>query len=357
MNNSSSDNNSNNNSNTNNNSSSNSNENNNNTIQPDQYGRRLKYLRISVTPACNFKCIYCKPHTESSMSIAGEKVLSYDDILFVSELFAKLGVNRLRVTGGEPLVRKDIVPFLSKLSAIDGIEEVMITTNGSLLTKYSNDLLKAGVDRLNISLDTLNAERFNYIAGANMFDQTMAGIRTAIRTDFKQVKINAVMIKGFNDDELIDFVNFAAEENIIMRFIEFMPVGNHDLWNKENIVTSEMILKQLAHLNPEKLGKDKNTGPAVNYKLSNGATIGVITPITKHFCDDCDKVRLTYDGYIRSCLLDDREVDINNVIKNRDTDMLIECIKEALAIKSKEYDKNSTEVKNGYNRTMSRIGG
>ena len=354
-------NNSSNNSNNNNcsNNDSSSNNSNNNIIQPDQYGRRLKYLRISVTPACNFKCIYCKPHTENSMSLAGEKILSYDDILFVSEVFAGLGVNRLRVTGGEPLVRKGIVPFLSKLSAINGIEEVMITTNGSLLTKYSDDLLKAGVSRLNISLDTLNAERFNYIAGTNtnMFNDTMAGIRTAIRTDFKQVKINAVMIKGFNDDELLDFVNFAAEENIIMRFIEFMPVGNHDLWSKENIITSDMILKQLAHLNPQQLQKDKNTGPAVNYKLSNGATIGIITPITKHFCDDCDKVRLTYDGYIRSCLLDDREIDINDAIKSRDTNMLIECIKEALAIKSKEYDKNSVEVKNGYNRTMSRIGG
>ena len=354
-------NNSSNNSNNNNcsNNDSSSNNSNNNIIQPDQYGRRLKYLRISVTPACNFKCIYCKPHTENSMSLAGEKILSYDDILFVSEVFAGLGVNRLRVTGGEPLVRKDIVPFLSKLSAINGIEEVMITTNGSLLTKYSDDLLKAGVSRLNISLDTLNAEKFNYIAGTNtnMFNDTMAGIRTAIRTDFKQVKINAVMIKGFNDDELLDFVNFAAEENIIMRFIEFMPVGNHDLWSKENIITSDMILKQLAHLNPQQLQKDKNTGPAVNYKLSNGATIGIITPITKHFCDDCDKVRLTYDGYIRSCLLDDREIDINEAIKSRDTNMLIEYIKEALAIKSKEYDKNSVEVKNGYNRTMSRIGG
>ncbi len=330
---------------------------NNNIIQPDKYGRRLKYLRISVTPACNFKCIYCKPHSENMKSEVVEKILGYDDILYVSEIFAGLGVNRLRVTGGEPLVRKDIVPFLSKLSAINGIEEVMITTNGSLLKKYSADLLNAGVARLNISLDTLNAERFNYIAGTNKFEETMEGIRTAIKTDFKQVKINAVMIKGFNDDELVDFVNFAAEENIIMRFIEFMPVGNHNLWSQENIITSEMILNQLSHLNPVKLGKDKNSGPAVNYKLSNGATIGIITPITKHFCDDCDKVRLTYDGYIRSCLLDDREIDIKDAIRNRDTDMLIEGIKEALAIKSKEYDKNSVEVKNGYNRTMSRIGG
>lgn len=320
----------------------------------DMYGRKLKYLRISITDRCNFQCKYCKP---SDISDISSETLSYDDIIYVAEVSASLGINRLRITGGEPLVRTGIVPFISRLSKIPNINEVMMTTNGSLLTKYATQLYDAGLTRLNISLDTLDPKKFQYITGSNSFDETLNGIRTAINVGFKQTKINAVMIKGFNDSELFDFVEFAAKEDIVMRFIEPMPVGNHTLWKKENIITADMILEKLASFNPIQLNQNINSGPAVNYKLSNGATIGVITPISKHFCDKCDKLRLTSDGFIRSCLLDDREIDIKDAITSRDRDLLIERVKQAVSIKAKEYDKNYFEDNNGYNRTMSKIGG
>jgi len=323
-------------------------------IPPDIYGRKLKYLRISITDKCNFSCKYCKPNNISDIS---SEALSYDDIIYVAEVSASLGINRLRITGGEPLVREGIVPFISKISKIPNINEVMMTTNGSLLTKYAAQLYDAGLTRLNISLDTLDPEKFRYITGSNSFDETLKGIRTAIKVGFKQTKLNAVMIKGFNDNELLDFVDFAAKEDIVMRFIEPMPVGNHDLWKRENIITADMILEKLASFNPIQLDKNINSGPAVNYQLSNGAIIGVITPISKHFCDKCDKLRLTSDGFLRSCLLDDREIDINDAITSRDSGLLIERIKQAISIKAKEYDKSCLEENNGYNRTMSKIGG
>lgn len=322
----------------------------------DSFGRRLKYLRISVTDRCNFRCKYCMPNNDFHM-LECDDILRYEDILFAAEVFSKLGVNRIRVTGGEPLVRKGIIEFLSKLTKIANINEVMVTTNGSLLYKYAQDLYNAGVKRLNISLDSLKPERNKYITGFDKTDDILKGIELASSIGIRPVKVNSVIIRDFNDDEIEDFANLAAKYNVICRFIEFMPIGNADDWGTDNIIYGDEIIKRLAKYEPVELPRDINSGPAVNYKLNNGGIVGIITPISNHFCSDCDKLRLTSDGKIRPCLLSDKEIDIKDVLKKRDEDMLINMIMESLGSKKDKHSVTDTEQKYDFKRTMSKIGG
>lgn len=322
----------------------------------DSFGRELKYLRISVTDRCNFRCGYCMPnntftHTDS------ENILRYEDILFAAEVFAGLGVKRVRVTGGEPLVRKDITQFLAKLAEVKGIDEVMLTTNAFLLPKFAGEIFTAGVKRLNISLDSLTAERNKYITGVDCFSETMKGIDIAIATGFSPIKINAVVIKGFNDDELGNFCDFASEKGVVVRFIEFMPIGNSVDWGEKSIMTGGEILQSIAKYNPTPIEKDVNSGPAQNYKLNNGGTIGIITPISRHFCGDCDKLRLTADGKIRACLLSDQEINLTDPLKARDAAATIKLINEAFGSKSIDHGLTGQAPAGSFKRTMSKIGG
>lgn len=322
----------------------------------DKFGRRLKYLRISVTDRCNFRCKYCMPNNNFEMMECSD-ILRYEDILFASEVFASLGVNRIRITGGEPLVRKDICQFLDKLTKIDNIQEVMLTTNGSLLGKYADDLYKAGVKRLNISLDSLIPEKNKYITGVDKTDEILAGIKKAVETGFSPIKVNSVIIRDFNDDEIAKFAELSAKYNIICRFIEFMPIGNSENWNEKNIVYGDEIIKRLEAFEPKEMPRDKNSGPAVNYKLNNGGIIGIITPISKHFCSECDKLRITSDGKIRPCLLSDNEIDIKEALQKRDKEMLIKLIMQSLNIKHDEHSITIGEQNHDFKRTMSKIGG
>lgn len=322
----------------------------------DNFGRKLKYLRISVTDRCNFRCKYCKPNNDFK-NLECEDILRYEDILFTAKTFAKLGVNRVRITGGEPLVRKGIIDFLGRLTKIENINEVMVTTNGSLLHKYAKDLYDAGVKRLNISLDSLKGERNKYITGFDKTSDILSGIKLASQIGISPVKVNTVIIRGFNDDEIEDFAKLSAEYNVICRFIEFMPIGNSDNWGKENIIYGDEIIKRLAHYKPQLMEKDVNAGPAVNYRLNNGGVIGIITPMSKHFCSDCDKLRLTSDGKIRPCLLSDNEIDIKEAIKERDEEKLISMIMESLHIKKDQHNVTDMEQKYDFKRTMSKIGG
>lgn len=322
----------------------------------DKFGRRLKYLRISVTDRCNFRCKYCMPNNNFEMMECAD-ILRYEDILFASEVFASLGVNRIRITGGEPLVRKDLCQFLDKLTKIDNIQEVMLTTNGSLLNKYAKDLYEAGVKRLNISLDSLKQERNKYITGVDKTEDILAGIKKAAEIGFKPIKVNSVIIRDFNDDEIVNFAELSAKYNIICRFIEFMPIGNSENWNEKNIVYGSEILERLSTFEPKIMEKDINSGPAVNYKLNNGGIIGIITPISKHFCSECDKLRITADGKIRPCLLSDNEIDIKEALQSRDKDLLINKIMQALNIKHDEHNVSAGDENYDFKRTMSKIGG
>lgn len=322
----------------------------------DKFGRRLRYLRISVTDRCNFRCKYCMPNNNFEMMECAD-ILRYEDILFASEVFASLGVNRIRITGGEPLVRKDLCQFLDKLTKIDNIQEVMLTTNGSLLNKYAQELYEAGVKRLNISLDSLNHERNKYITGVDKTEDILAGIKKAAEIGFKPIKVNSVIIRDFNDDEIVQFAELSAKYNIICRFIEFMPIGNSENWNENNIVYGSEILERLSAFEPQEMEKDINSGPAVNYKLNNGGIIGIITPISKHFCSECDKLRITADGKIRPCLLSDNEIDIKKALQSRNKDLLIKQIMQALNIKHDEHNVSVGDENHDFKRTMSKIGG
>lgn len=322
----------------------------------DKFGRRLKYLRISVTDRCNFRCKYCMPNNNFEIMKCSD-ILRYEDILFASEVFASLGVNRIRITGGEPLVREGICRFLDKLTKIENIQEVMLTTNGALLEKYAEDLYKAGVKRLNISLDSLIPEKNKYITGVDKTDEVLAGIKKAAETGFTPIKVNSVIIRDFNDDEIINFAELSAKYNIICRFIEFMPIGNSENWSEKNIVYGDEIIKRLKDFEPQEMPKDKNSGPAVNYKLNNGGIIGIITPISKHFCSECDKLRITADGKIRPCLLSDNEIDIKEALQTRDKELLVKQIMQSLNIKHDEHSITIEEQNHDFKRTMSKIGG
>lgn len=322
----------------------------------DKFGRRLKYLRISVTDRCNFRCKYCMPNNNFEMMECAD-ILRYEDILFASEVFASLGVNRIRITGGEPLVRKGLCQFLDKLTKIDNIQEVMLTTNGALLKKYADDLYNAGVKRLNISLDSLIPEKNKYITGVDKTDEILAGIKKAAETGFAPIKVNSVIIRDFNDDEIVSFAELSAKYNIICRFIEFMPIGNSENWSEKNIVYGDEIIKRLKDFEPKEMPRDKNSGPAVNYKLNNGGIVGIITPISKHFCSECDKLRITADGKIRPCLLSDNEIDIKEALQARDKEMLVKQIMQSLNIKHDEHNITIGEQNHDFKRTMSKIGG
>ena len=322
----------------------------------DKFGRRLKYLRISVTDRCNFRCKYCMPNNNFEMMECSD-ILRYEDILFASEVFASLGVNRIRITGGEPLVRKGICQFLDKLTKIENIQEVMLTTNGALLEKYAEDLYKTGVKRLNISLDSLIPEKNKYITGVDKTNEVMAGIKKSAETGFAPIKVNSVIIRDFNDDEIVNFAELSAKYNIICRFIEFMPIGNSENWSEKNIVYGDEIIKRLKDFEPKEMPRDKNSGPAVNYKLNNGGIIGIITPISKHFCSECDKLRITADGKIRPCLLSDNEIDIKEALQTRDKDLLLKQIMQSLNIKHDEHSITIGEQNHDFKRTMSKIGG
>ncbi len=323
----------------------------------DKFGRKYKYLRVSITDRCNFRCKYCMPTHDFKM-LRHQDILSYEEIIFAVNTFAQLGINKIRVTGGEPLVRKNIEFFLKELKEIKGIKEVTLTTNGSLLEKLASQIYEAGIKRINISLDSLKPDRYTYITGGFNINKVIKGIEVAKKAGLSPIKINTVAIKNFNDDEIYDFCEFAAENDLNVRFIEFMPIGNNFEWKKENIITGNEILaiiKQKYDL--EKTGKSAMSGPAENYKLSNGAKIGIITPISNHFCNECDKLRLTADGKIRPCLLSDNEIDVSGAIREKNNKKLLQLLKESLNIKEEHHSISVNNQKETYKRTMSKIGG
>ncbi|WP_265823209.1 GTP 3',8-cyclase MoaA [Geovibrio ferrireducens] len=328
----------------------------NSTVQ-DRFGREVRYLRISVTDRCNFRCKYCMPSDEFK-HLEHSSILRFEDMLFVTEVFASLGVHKVRVTGGEPLVRKGVTDFLRELHKIEGIDEVTLTTNGALLGKYAEEIAASGVKRINVSLDSLKAEKYKEITGGFDIQKLMESIFLAKKAGLRPVKTNSVLIRGFNDCEIYDFCEFAARADIVVRFIEFMPIGNSCEWKKENIMYGAEILDLISkRYKVTPVGRDKNAGPAKNYQLSNGATIGIITPISNHFCSECDKLRLTADGKIRPCLLTDKETDIVDAVRSRDKDALRAAIMDALGKKDEEHHIVADSRNERFKRTMSKIGG
>lgn len=323
-------------------------------ILSDNFGRVFKYLRVSITDRCNYKCKYCSPYN-SFKHIDHNRVLRYEDILYIISTLARYGLKKVRITGGEPLVRKGLPEFISEINRIKEIEEITVTTNGSLLDKCGVQLKKAGVKRINISLDSLQADKYAFITGGFDLDKIIENIKFAKKCGFNPIKINTVMIKGFNDNEILDFCEFAESTETIVRFIEFMPVGGIE-WNYDKVLSGESILKIIStQYKVSNLNNNRN--PSRDYRLSNGATIGIISPVTHHFCEFCDKLRLMADGNIKPCLLMKEEVDLFKIIKDRDDNRLINTLTNILKLKNREHIILQERSFKNNGKPMSSIGG
>lgn len=320
----------------------------------DRYNRQINYLRVSVTDRCNLRCIYCMPDGIKKL-LPHKEILSYEEILRVVKIATEIGINKVRITGGEPLIRKNIVDFLERLSNIEKIKDIGITTNGVFLKKYVKDLKSAGLKRLNISLDSLKKDKFKVITGVDALEKVLEGIEEAEKLGFEPIKINVVVMKGINDDEVIDFVKWSKEVSYQIRFIEFMPIGENSRWSKNLFISrkeiKEKIESTVGSLTPVKVDR---SGPAEYFSVEGAkGLIGFISPITTHICARCNRLRLTADGRLRPCLFSDREIDLKSLIRaGADDDLIREVLFKAVYLKPSGLSENSHPV-----RPMSKIGG
>ncbi|TDT52054.1 GTP 3',8-cyclase MoaA [Fonticella tunisiensis] len=279
----------------------------------DSFGRNIDYLRVSLTDRCNLRCIYCMPE-EGVRKVHHDDILRFEDILKIVKAFSTLGIKKIRYTGGEPLILKGIEGLIYETSKIPGIEDITITTNGILLSDTTKELKRAGLKRVNISLDTLREDRYRKITRGGDIGRVFEAIESCIRIGLSPVKLNTVVIKGINDDEIEDFINLTKEIPVEVRFIELMPIGEGRRYFKEGHIPSEEILKCFPELIP--LQADIR-GTASLYKLKNSkGTVGFISPLSCKFCNTCNRIRLTASGTIKPCLHSMDEINIKNHIHN-----------------------------------------
>ena len=300
----------------------------------DGYGRIGRKLRLSVTDRCNMRCIYCMPDNNNEW-FEQHNILSYEEIIRLTAVFVSLGIEKLRITGGEPTVRYKIETLIGALSNIRGIKSIDMTTNGLLLSDKVKELKQAGLDGVNISLDTFRADRFKAIAGVDGLDRVLTSIKAADNVGLK-VKINAVVIRGWNDDEVVDFARFTRDTGYTVRFIEFMPLDGTGIWTPDLVFSKrEMIqrinknVKELVPLN------NNNSEPATLYSFADSeGTLGFIPSMTEPFCNKCDRLRLTSDGRFLTCLFEDPGYDLKQLLRNRKSDddairkYILQCTKK-----------------------------
>jgi cyclic pyranopterin phosphate synthase len=299
----------------------------------DAYGRRINYLRLSVTDRCNLRCCYCMP-AEGVAKLEHSELLSYEELFRVASACVAQGIEKIRVTGGEPLVRKGLTGFLGRLSAIPGLRELVLTTNGVLLEELAKPLRDAGVARLNISLDSLKPETFARITRGGDLARVLNGIAAAERAGFPPVKINMVVMRGVNDDEILDFAALSLDKPYTVRFIEYMPTLRDQGWNAQCMAGSE-ILARIAERYPLlPLVGAEMAGPARNFKIEGAAgAIGIITPISGHFCESCNRIRVTAAGVVRGCLFSDHGIDLKPLLESPDPVPLRETVRRIVTEK------------------------
>lgn len=276
----------------------------------DKYNRHLNYLRISITDRCNLRCLYCAPGGLVP-KLGHDDVLRYEEILRIVRIAVSLGISKIRLTGGEPLMRKGVYDFLHELAAIEGLSDLSLTTNGVMLAENIEKIKTAGIKRINISLDTLNPEKFEHITGYDMFDQVWAGIEKAYANGFDPIKLNVVALRGYNDDEFVDLARLSLTYPFHIRFIEYMPIGNAQMKSSDYILSDDIRkgLSELGELIP--VTRKHMDGPAQRYKIKGArGEIGFIQAMSHHFCHTCNRLRLTANGQLRPCLLSDKQLDI-----------------------------------------------
>jgi GTP 3',8-cyclase len=326
----------------------------------DAYNRTIRDLRISLTDRCNFRCVYCLPNGEPAMA-RKDTILTFEEIAYLSDIFVSLGIEKIRLTGGEPLIRKDVPKLVAELARLrPGLKDLALTTNGFDLPRHAAALKNAGLDRITISLDSLDEKRFTDITGVDALDRVLRAIETAKQLGFEPVKINAVVIRGRNEDGLVEFARFAREQDVSMRFIEFMPLDSGHGWSREMVVSGKEIRDIIGAAFPLKLKETtRGSGTSWKYGFADGAPgeIGIIAPVTEMFCGQCSRIRLTADGQIRTCLFSNTEHNLRDCLRSRSSrGEIIEFIENTVRQKEPRHYINDAEFVQPA-RTMSFIGG
>jgi cyclic pyranopterin phosphate synthase len=326
----------------------------------DSFGRKIDYLRISITDHCNLKCYYCTPFSGRS-HLKRSEILTYEEMLNVARAAAAIGITKIRVTGGEPLVRKGVVEFCRMLSEIDGLKSLALTTNGIYLAEMAKPLFKAGVRRINISLDTLRQNRFEKISGYNSLPRVLAGIKRAEEIGMHPIKINSVVMRGINDDEIEDLARLTLDKPYHVRFIELMPTDSSAYGNYESLfIPVEEFMKKIHQIDQVQIEPATDSyGPARLCKLPGAVgKVGFIAPISWHFCGSCNRLRLTADGKIKTCLFSQEEIDIKTALRTGATQKeIISIFRQAVAEKPSGHHLNAKEHQNACGRAMNAIGG
>jgi cyclic pyranopterin phosphate synthase len=336
----------------------------------DTYDRTIDYMRISVTDRCNLRCVYCMP-SGGVKFLEHRDILQYEEIARVLRVAVHTGVRKVRITGGEPLMRKNLTSLIKMIKNIEGIHQLSLTTNGILLERFAEELADAGLDRVNVSLDSLKPERYREITRGGDLEAVLRGIKASERAGLTPIKINMVPIRGLNDDEIGEFAKITLTAPYQVRFIEFMPFVAEELWNHEKFISSDEIRSLLAQVGTLVPAKTKQTGPAQYFRFDGAAGIvGFISPISNHFCNECNRLRLTSDGKLRPCLFSETEIDLRSVLRSNGTDAEIQRLIElSIAVKPKGHSMRIENVfpaqdcsplhviREARRRPMSRIGG
>jgi GTP 3',8-cyclase len=333
----------------------------NNTVLRDSYGRAIRDLRVSLTDRCNFRCFYCLPHGEPPIA-PKEQMLSFEEIEYVCEIFVSLGIEKLRLTGGEPMLRRDIETIIRKLSRFKtkGLIDLALTTNGYFLPERARSLKEAGLDRVTISLDSLKGDVFKRMTGVDVLEKVLAGIAAAKEAGLEPIKINAVIVRGHNETEVADFAAFAREHDVKMRFIEFMPLDSGHEWSRADVVSGKEIRERISERFPlVNVDVARGSETSSRYRFADGAPgeIGIIAPVTEPFCGACSRIRLTADGQIRTCLFSTVEHSLRDVVRSGAARAeIVEYIESVILKKEPRHFINDP----GFvapSRTMSFIGG
>jgi len=316
----------------------------------DLYGRNINYLRLSITDLCNLRCQYCMPEKGIKKS-EHSKILTYEEIVQLAGTFIETGIDKIRLTGGEPLSRNDVVKLIEGIGKLEKLRDFSLTTNGILLAKYAHSMKQAGLNRVNISLDTLDDRKFKYITRSGDLSRVLAGIDEAEKVGLLPIKINCVLIGGFNTDEIENLVKLTIDRDISVRFIELMPVGEASSWAKEKFVPNTLVLDKIPELVPE-ISKDQSS-PATYYKLPGAiGSVGLISPISCRFCSTCNRIRLTSDGKLKFCLHSEDEVNLRDPLRAGENirDLILASI-------DKKPEAHHLESGDYITQSMSQIGG
>ena len=318
----------------------------------DKFGRELKDLRISVTDRCNFRCRYCMPeelYGEAFEFLKKDKILSFEEIVRLSKIFISLGVNKIRITGGEPLVRKNVVDLINSIHSINKNVDIAMTTNGYLLKKYAHELYESGLKRLTVSLDTLDDKIYKEMSGKNFkVSNVLEGIDEAVKVGFKNIKINSVIKKGVNESSIIDLVDYSRSKNHILRFIEYMDVGTLNSWDKKNVFSSKNIKEIISKKYKIKsIEKNYPSETSERYSfLDKKGEIGFISSITNPFCDNCTRARITADGKLVTCLFSNKGIDLKSLLRSRKTEREItDEITKVWLLRDDKYSLDRSNMK------------